>query len=641
MAEKIITIDFETKKIMPRPDYPPRPVGVSIKEGSKPSVYYAWGHPTENNCDFAKACRILQDLWKSALAGKWRLLFHNAKFDIDVAETFCGCPRLPWDCYHDTLFLLFLDDPHAESLSLKPSAARLLGMPPEEQDAVMDWLLANFTIDGKKPGVGPNGQYYWAAYISEAPGGLVGKYARGDVDRTYKLFQLLWKSIVARGMKEPYDRERRLLPHLIDNERQGARVDTSKLEADIGAYEVALKKLEDGFLKKKLGDINFDSDAELAKAMLEKGLLAEDRLLLTPGGKYSMNKESVGRAVVDPAWSGLLAYRAQLNTCLRTFMKNWHGMAVRSNGLIFTSWNQVRATADGGTVGARTGRLSSSPNFQNIPKPMEAELKKLKKLCGIFLPQLPAVRSYIVPYQKGWVLIDRDYSQQELRILAHFEDGILSKAYADDPWLDMHEYVRTLLEEQYGKDYGRGPVKTTNFGLIYGMGYDLLAAKAGVDKETAKDIKQSILRLFPGLGAMNRDMKARAVEDRPIRTWGGREYYCEPPKMMKNKRTGKMEMRTFDYKLINVLVQGSAGDCTKEAWIRMADGKPKDMPLYFTVHDEFMASCPKGKMKKYMEYMREKMESVEFDVPMLSDGKWSPENWAACKTYDKKGKVLK
>ena len=110
--------------------------------------------------------------------------------------------------------------------------------------------------------------------------------------------------------------------------------------------------------------------------------------------------------------------------------------------------------------------------------------------------------------------------------------------------------------------------------------------------------------------------------------------------MAKNKRTGKMEMRTFDYKLINVLVQGSAGDCTKEAWVRMAEAKPKDMPLYFTVHDEFMASCPKGKVKKYMEIMRKSMESVEFDVPMLSEGKWSTENWAACKAYDKKGKAV-
>ena len=113
MADRIVTIDFESEGIEQRPDYPPKPVGVSVKIGGKRSEYLAWGHPTENNCDREHAVKVLRSLWSDAAAGKHKLLFHNSKFDVDEAETHMGCPRLHWSCYHDTLFQLFLDDPHA------------------------------------------------------------------------------------------------------------------------------------------------------------------------------------------------------------------------------------------------------------------------------------------------------------------------------------------------------------------------------------------------------------------------------------------------------------------------------------------------------------------------------------------------
>lgn len=132
---KPITIDFETEAIQRRPDYPPKPVGFSIMApGDRRSRYYAWGHPAGNNCTMQAARAVLLDAWKS----NHELLFHNAKFDVDVAQTHLGMPALMWERCHDTLYLLFLYDPHATSLSLKPAAERLLGMPPEERDAVAD-----------------------------------------------------------------------------------------------------------------------------------------------------------------------------------------------------------------------------------------------------------------------------------------------------------------------------------------------------------------------------------------------------------------------------------------------------------------------------------------------------------------------
>src|SRR5512147_1728708 len=106
------------------------------------------------------------------------------------------------------MFLLFLQDPHASSLSLKPSAERLLGLPPDERDAVAEWLIANGKIaKNQDPG----------AFIAQAPGDVVGTYAIGDVDRTEKLYDLVYPQVVELGMDLAYNRERQLLPILLAN----------------------------------------------------------------------------------------------------------------------------------------------------------------------------------------------------------------------------------------------------------------------------------------------------------------------------------------------------------------------------------------------------------------------------------------
>ena len=145
-----ITLDFETFGIEGRPNHPPVPVGVSIKYPGKKPHYYAWGHPSENNCTYGEALQNLKKAWEAGSRPGVGLLFQNGKFDMDVAETHMGLPRLGWEVYHDTLFLLFLDDPHQKELGLKPSAERLLGLPPEERDEVGAWLVANQPVPDVK-----------------------------------------------------------------------------------------------------------------------------------------------------------------------------------------------------------------------------------------------------------------------------------------------------------------------------------------------------------------------------------------------------------------------------------------------------------------------------------------------------------
>jgi DNA polymerase I-like protein with 3'-5' exonuclease and polymerase domains len=942
---KPVVIDFESHGIQSRPLYPPMPVGVSIKYPGKKAKYYAFGHLTENNCSWGEARGALVEAYKC----KDGLLFQNGKFDLDVAEVHMGLPVPAWYRLHDSVFLLFLDDPNQIELGLKPSAARLLNMPADEQDAVGEWLIANQPVPGIKISKAKSSDNYFGAYIAYAPGKLVGEYANGDTERTEKIFNLLYKKTVNRGMLEAYNRERELMPILLEMERQGIQVDLPRLRKDVELYCHWFAKVDTWIIKtlKAPADINLDSGAQLVDAMIAAKKADPDKMLRTPTGKFQTNKDALLVGVNDKALLGMLKCRASLKTCINTFMQSWLDMAELTGGTIHTNWNQIKSS-DGGIAGTRTGRLSATW-FMNIPKEFtpiwaheEEDAKKAKLLpkCPLKgLPSLPKVRSYITPF-KGDVIIDRDYcfgpgtevltergfvlfeslpydvkvaqwkngeltydypleyqsskfdgelisikgerstdllvtpnhqcliaknnftlftradeyptrgyqqlhagtyigkyridaaklqlvvaiqadatiktssiawklkkarkitrlhallnglklkytvtsppsapdysitylklehlpewvaalldlgtktfrrtlldaapdlrlsflrelshwdgrrnasekfwsyfttnevngeliqemavttglrsvankktlpsnkiftsvamrlnsatwtdtfkitkvpyqgrvycvtmphgtvvirrngricvtgnSQQEPRILGHFDGGALMQKYLDDPWVDFHDYAKAELEKM-GKFYDRKPVKNTNLGLIYGMGAGKLAEKNNMSVEEASELKKAILKLYPGLKDMYKDAKIRALTNVPVRTWGGREYYCEPPKMIDNR------MREFSYKLPNALIQGSAADCTKEALIRFNRVREQTWKIILNVHDQITVSVPKRDKVEAMEVLRQCMESIEFDVPMLSEGAVSETNWDELKDYDKKGKRL-
>jgi len=625
----VITVDFETYGIEPRPDYPPKPVGVAIKWPSKRGIYYGWGHHNGNTCKLRTGMSALRKAWMSGLP----LLFHNAKFDVDVAETHCGMPPLPWNKIHDTLFLLFLDNPHAKTLSLKPSSERVLGLKSSEQDMLMDWITTHIRAGGRLVS-----RKYAGSYISQAPGSLVAKYAVGDVVRTHRLFQKLWQAIRNRGMLSAYDTERELMPILLANERRGIRVDLQKMSEDLVIYTNAFDKATFAIHKQLGYEINLNSGQQLIKALIDGGLVNQGALRYTAKGTPCSDVESLGLAVTNRKLLTLLTYRSRLKTCLGTFLGPWVETANRSGGVIHTSWNQVR----GAKYGTRTGRLSSTPNFQNIPKifdPLwknEAADKASKKLlpaCPIRggLPSLPHMRSYIIPWLSNHVLIDRDYSQQELRILAHFSDGNLAAEYMKNPWLDVHAHAQQMINGMLNANFARKPIKNTAFGLIYGMGVAKTAEKSKCSFDEAAEVRRAYLAGFPELREMQFIMKTRAANGEPIYTYNGREYYCEEPKIIDGR------VRTFDYKLINVLVQGSAADCTKLAMIEYAKVQGKNAIFYLSVHDEFLVSSPKRGFHAEMRRLDNAMGSVKFSVPMLSEGTVGT-NWDDLKPYDKKGK---
>jgi DNA polymerase I-like protein with 3'-5' exonuclease and polymerase domains len=620
-----IGLDFETLPIGQRAEkhYPPEPTSFSLQApGMKAPRFYAWGQKTGgNNCSFKDAKRILSESYKS-IRDDFPLVCFNAKFDMEVALDFFGLPLPLWHQFHDPMFLLFLDDPHQKELGLKPAAARLLGREKAERDVVEDWILDHKKqLESDYPeivdtfgGIKPSNA---GTFIGYAPGSVVGPYANSDVSTMLKIFKLKHPEILERGMGPAYDRERRLLPILLQNEREGVRIDVAKLERDQPIYEAAQAKC-DTWIRKALKAPTLDLDKDQA---MGKALEAADAVTVwtkTATGKNSVSKKNLKLSHYrDPKLAAAYSYRQKCATTLETFIRPW--LHYGGTGVMHTHWNQVRQSKnDRENGGTRTGRPSTdSPNFLNMPKKIkESEVGGFampKHIAG--LPELPKVRSYILPDQKGWLIGRRDFAQQELRILAHFEDGALLSAYLANPELDVHGFLLSEIVRLLNSDIDRAIVKTLVFGYIYGQGLGSLAERMDRPVDEVKQFREAQMKTLPGLKKLSEDLKARVRLGQPIRTWGGREYYVEEP--VWSEKYGRMQ--TFEYKLINYLVQGSAADATKESIIRYNDIR-KDGRFLLSVYDENDITAPKSLMKAEMLRLREAMLSLEFDVPLLSDG---------------------
>lgn len=625
-----IVIDFETHPILQRPAYPPMPVGVAIWDMEQPEEtahYYAWGHAAGgNNCTYAQARPALLAAWMSGR----QLLFHNSKFDVAVAIEACDLPDLPWEQYEDSMFLAYLNDPHSPRLGLKELADDLLGMPPEEKDAVGAWVLehkfqlatdwpAYFAVLGvKKSKLG--------AWIFAAPGDLVAPYAVGDVIRTGRLFRELVPVIEMNGMTAAYDRERRLMPILRDNERLGIRADVERLSNDIERFAGAFQAAEE-WLRVTLDapGLNLDADDDVAAILVDRGIIDPNDMPKTAGrgtneGRISMSKDHLTpEKFSDARVAAVLGYRNRLKTCLDTFMRPWLAQAAVNGGFITTNWNQVRGNERGGT---RSGRPSTSQhNFLNISKDFEGRASD-----GFVHPDfltdlhLPLCRRYILP-DEGHVWLHRDFSGQELRIFADVEQGQLFEAYLADPSLDPHEWLKGVIEQVTGLVLERTRVKNGTFSRLYGGGLGAIERQCKCkDREEAMQISAAHDAGLPGRVLVVNRIKRLHRMRLPIRTLGGRLYFAAPP--------GK-DGRSKDYQLINYYCQGGAADYTKETlneWHDMNNALPVEQRCRFlvTVYDEINISSPAAYAKENMERLRlimEKPGRLGVEVPMLSDGK--------------------
>lgn len=613
------TVDFETFKIEGREHPAPIPVGVAIYAPLEDPVYYSWGHPYGNNSTKEEAYEALK-----AVYDRWPILCHNTKFDFDVANAHMGMPLLPKHGYHETMFLAFANNPHELTYSLKPLADRYLDMPPEEQAAVYEYINNHvFTSEPKGEGevqvcqMGkPEGWHHIppsmnGAFIAYAPGDLVGQYAVGDVVRTSDLFDLWWPEIIAKGMGAWYQMELDLMPILLENEREGVRVDASGLRDEVVRLETDLE-IVNKWLLNRLGDINLDSGNQVADAMEKLGVVSEWKR--TPKGKRSTKKDDLVECCSDIDLVNVFRHRNILIYNLRTFCRPWLAQLETTGDRIHTSWNQIRG--EGG--GARTGRLSGNPNFLNVPNPAKAPtLPEDLKSQGV--AHLPFLRNQIIPDDSDSVLLGVDFSAQEIRILAHFEKGSLLDGYLANPGLDVYQDSADQLKAKDGVVVSRKEMKVIFLAVLYGMGLASLAKALGTTKDIAKGFMDAFLSSRPDVAAL----KKRTSRGREIITMGGRIHPVEKPKMIDGK------MRTFEYKLLNALIQGSAAVMTKWAMIQYCRNKQHGR-LVLSIHDELMISVPKSNWESELVILKDAMEDMsafEFSVPVTTDAAMSDKSW--------------
>lgn len=580
---KPVTVDFETHGIELRPDYPPVPVGAAIRWPGKRSKYLAWGHPCENNTTKAKARRELRDAWRHPGG----VLFHNAAFDLAVGEVHLDLPWLPWDRFEDTKLLAFLHNPYSRALKLKLLAEEHLGMPPDEQTMLRDWVVANVPEAKRKP-------KQWAAHIHRAPGSLAGRYAKGDTDRTLGLFDFYKPTRDA--MPEAYERERRILEVLEEMSNVGFPVDP-RIEQ---IYSDAPKQRHrvEAWLRRRLGvgrTFDLQKRDQLADAIEDAGML--DEWIETKTGKRSLAHEDFALVCQDKPFAAAMHQRGMMQTIENTFLRRWCDM-YQQTGRVHVGWNSVA----GDDKGARTGRLSSTPNAQNISK-KGPEKSAVRNVVQVNLRA-------VVKAPRGLRLVVADYAQQEPRQAAHFAGGTIAQAYRDNPHLDFHVNTQMKMSE-FGIELERDAAKTLGLALLYALGLDAMSQKMdNCGRQEASRRRKIFKKAMPEFQALDRELKTRWELGEPITTWGGRIVHCEPPSNGRN----------FAYRALNYICQGSSADQMKQAMIDYNDDPKREGSLILSVHDEPVVECEAAAAKQEAKRLVRHMVNVgPFVVPFTAD----------------------
>jgi DNA polymerase-1 len=358
-------------------------------------------------------------------------------------------------------------------------------------------------------------------------------------------------------------------------EQRGINLDGEKLKHDYDQYFFRLDELDESIYS-KLGKSNFDidSNASLADAIEAAGL--SRGFASTPTGKRSTAKQSLIDAIDDGELLGMLLVRGALATSVRTFIGPWH-QQYQQHGRLYLKLNQFRNYTD---TGARTGRLSSSPNLQNVPVEWEGLRAQLDK-CGYVPPfELPSIRKYLIP-DSGKIFVGADYKAQEMRLLAHFAGGALLKSIQNDPKKDIHQIAADIA------GISRKVAKTLGFAVLYGAGAGRIAESLNIDVGQASSIKARYLAALPEIKLFSKECTDLGKAGKAVETLGGRFYKTDPTvKVIQGRPV------TFEYKLVNYKIQGSAADQTKLAMVNYDDMDEGELVL--SVHDQLVAQVPIG-----------------------------------------------
>ncbi|VVC76898.1 DNA polymerase I [Aquicella siphonis] len=547
-------------------------VGVSFALAPGKAAYVPFGHDYPGAPGQLARNKVLSALKPVLENERIKKIGQNIKYDMEVLAKAGVTLR---GAAFDTMLESYVKDSTGSNHSMDALALKYLG-----------WRTITFEdVAGK----GAKQLTFNQVDVEKA-----GIYAAEDADVTLQLHQALWPGISAEpGLKHIFEHiEMPLVPVLAQIERNGVLIDPVKLETQGRELQKRLLELEQEAFTAAGMSFNLNSPKQLQEVLFQK--LKLPVLQKTPTGQASTADNVLQELALDYAMPQLIIEYRSLSKLMSTYTNRLVEQINPDTGRIHTSYNQT---------GTATGRLSSSePNLQNIP---------------IRTPEGRRIRqAFIAP--RGCQLISADYSQIELRLMAHIsEDPSLLNAFANN--LDIH---KATAAEVWGVALDavtpemRRDAKAINFGLIYGMSAFGLTRQLGIDRKNAQDYIDRYFARYPRVKAYMENTRSMAREKGYVETLWGRRLYLPDIHASQIPRQKAAE-RTA----INAPLQGSAADIIKLAMIRIHHWLNESgvrAKMIMQVHDELVFEADEKDLSAIADQIRRHMtEAVSLRVPLL------------------------
>lgn len=429
-------------------------------------------------------------------------------------------------------------------------------------------------------------------------------YACEDADITLQLYGILKKRVLEEGLWELMERiEMPLVPVLARMEMNGIRVDREKLASFSKGFQLEMEGMEKKIHGLAGEPFNINSSQQLGHILFEKLKLPVQKKTKKKTG-YSTDIDVLTKLAEKHELPALILRYRSLGKLKSTYTDALQQLVHPETGRIHTSFNQ--------TVTA-TGRLSSSdPNLQNIP----IRTEEGRRIRETFIPR------------EGWKMVAADYSQIELRILAHCaDDAILIEAFTQDE--DIH--TRTAAEVFQAlpgmiTSELRRQAKAINFGIVYGMGAYKLSQELGISRKMAQTYIDNYFARYAGVKGYIDDTIEKAKGTGEVSTLLGRK------RKLDEINAANANVRGFAERMaINTPIQGSAADIIKLAMIRMDQAiveEKMETKMLLSVHDEILFEAPEHELERLKVLIHENMEGViDLKVPLKVNMDIG-ENWA-------------
>ena len=533
--------------------------------------FRAWYIPftPEHTAEYAEILRPLFAEERIAKIGQ------NVKFDIMVLRRLgIGTEGL----LYDTMILHYLIDPEGRH-NMNALARKYLAYEPVAIETLIGRGARQLTMD-------------------RVPVAQVLEYAAEDADVTLRLKRALWPEVERLGLDRLYfEIEEPLIRVLADIEEAGVRIDSAALADYAVELNARMEVLERDI--RTLADepsLNLNSARQLGEVLFAKMRIAE-KPRMTRSGQFSTEEEYLrGFAHRHPIVERILEYRG-VKKLLSTYVEALPQLVNPATGRIHTSFNQA-VTA--------TGRLSSTnPNLQNIP--VRDELGR-------------RIRRAFIPSDDDHLLLSADYSQVELRLMAHLSgDEALVAAFEHGE--DIHAATAARL---FGTTVDavtpdeRRKAKTANFGIIYGISAFGLSQRLDIPRTEAKSIIDGYFASYPGVKAYTERVVEEARRDGYVSTIFGRRRYLNDIASRNAVARGLAERNA-----VNAPIQGSAADIMKLAMIRVSRAFAREgirSRVILQVHDELVIDMRRDEQERVTALVREAMESAaELRVRLVTD----------------------